>query len=154
VALAVFVCTGNTCRSPIAEGVARRAFLNHPEIQFLSAGLSAVPGAAAAPEAVAAAAVLGADIRSHRSRPVQPGMMAGADLVIAMARSHAEALGRRFPAFRSKIATLGELAGLPDSDVPDPIGESPAVYRRTAEQIAQQLAAGRPAILQRLGLAA
>ncbi len=137
----LFVCTGNTCRSPLAEGLCRKLLADRlacrpeelPEKGFIvqSAGLSAMMGGRAADEAVAVARQYGADLSSHVSQPLTAECLAHADFVLTMTRSHLLALQLQFP-------SLGPLPRLlaPDGyDIADPIGCSETVYLECAQQI-------------------
>ncbi|MEO0248903.1 MAG: TRAP transporter large permease subunit, partial [candidate division WOR-3 bacterium] len=94
----LFVCTGNTCRSPLAEALCKQLLaqrmgcaveeLPRRGLVVLSAGLQALPGMPATPEAVAAAQALGASLEQHQSRPVTPELLSRADFVIGMTSSH------------------------------------------------------------------
>ncbi len=92
----LFLCTGNTCRSPLAEAIARDAVAargwRHVRVQ--SAGVSAAPGCAASPEGVAVAARAGIDLSGHRSQPLTPGLAQWADLILAMSPSHLAVVDR------------------------------------------------------------
>jgi protein-tyrosine phosphatase len=140
----LFVCTGNTCRSPLAEGLAKNLLAQRlgcpvgdlPARGYwvLSAGVAAYGGGPATPESAEAAAELGADLSFHRSRPVNPQLLAAADDVIAMTRGHADALAARFPGLGPAVRLLAD----PD-DLDDPIGGGPAVYRECARAILTHL---------------
>lgn len=140
----LFVCTGNTCRSPLAEAVCKRFLAERlhcsPEqleargFVVRSAGVMAHPGEAASEGAVTAAAELGADLTAHRSRPVNPELLAAATHVIAMTGGHVSALAVRFPTVGPTPVTL---AG--GADIPDPIGGELDEYRACARAIAGQL---------------
>jgi protein-tyrosine phosphatase len=143
--LIVFVCTGNTCRSPLAEALCKKllaerlgctvAELPRRGFLVLSAGLAAMMGGAAAEEAVAVADAHGADLRSHRSRPLTPDLVAQADYLVVMTQGHLEALAAQFRRLRPR-ARLLSVAG---EDVPDPIGGEKEVYQECAQQIRRHL---------------
>ncbi len=121
-------------------GLLREQFRAWPEVDISSAGTAAPAGAPPTPEAVAAAAELGADIRRHRSRPVSGDILARARLVITMTMGQARELQSAYPLHREKIMTLGELSGqTPPPEVADPIGQSLRTYRETAGQIQKLL---------------
>ena len=118
----VFICTGNTCRSPMAAAIFQRL---RPDVEAASAGLSAAGGEPANANAVAAMAEMGLDIAGHRARRFSPEMARGA-LVVAMTRGQAELLRRMCP--QVQVETLGE-------DIADPFGGGMARYREAARQI-------------------
>lgn len=142
--IAMFVCTGNTCRSPLAEGLAKKMLadrlgcavddLPRRGMWVLSAGVSAYGDAPATPEAIAVGAELGADLGEHVSRPVNAQLLAAADDVIAMTRGHAQALATRFP---DSGPAPRLLCG--DRDLNDPIGAGLDVYRQCARTIQAHL---------------
>lgn len=110
----LLVCTGNTCRSSMAEALARQYLeekKRKAELQVISAGLAAVEGAPATPEAIQAAGELGADLRGHRARHLTPELVEQADLILTMTREHKQEILRRMPQARGKVYTLKEFAG-------------------------------------------
>lgn len=126
----VFICTGNTCRSPMAEGLFRAH--NGEEktgLAALSAGMYTSDGLPASGNAVTAAAELGADITSHRSRMLTPELAREAKYLVCMTGAHYDRLCELFPDCADKIFTL-----LPE-DISDPFGGDLAIYRRSAAEI-------------------
>ena len=108
----LFVCWGNTCRSPFAAGVAEQ----HARVDARSAGLFASHQSPAPPDAIAVAREFGVDLSAHRSAPLTDKALDWAELTVAMEPWMAAELGQR-----------GRPAGA--LDVPDPIDGGPAAYR-------------------------
>jgi len=141
----VFVCTGNTCRSPLAEAMCKKMLAEQlqctmeelPQNGFLvqSAGTAAFGGAPATSEAIEIARCMGTDLQSHRSQPVTRELVFQADYLLAMTQGHLQALVSRFPADASKARLL-----CPDGiDVPDPIGYDMPVYLDCAKLLQRHL---------------
>ena len=148
----VFVCEGNTCRSPLAEAIARQ-MVAAADSCFSSAGLAAAAGDPAADAARATAAAMGLDLAGHRARPLAAVPWPEVLWVIAMTRSQAARLrAAGVGGAGVRIGVLGapgvDLAGgLPSpacEEVADPWGADLDTYRGTAEQIRRLLEAWTP----------
>jgi len=123
----LFICTGNTCRSPMAEGIAKQ-MLKGKEVTIFSAGTKDTAGARASFNAIRALAQRGIDLSNHRSRHVTSAMLASADNIYVMTRQLESALHQRFPEYRKKVQHL-DLRG---RDVNNPFGKDLAYYQDTA----------------------
>lgn len=141
----LLVCTGNTCRSPMAEAILRRLMAERFAGQFaegqpppavaVSAGLSAFPGGPASAEAISVMKQKGLSLVHHQSRAVSDRLIMQADLVLTMTKSHRNAIVQRWPELSSKTHLLSNNNG----DVSDPFGGSESVYAACAVQIEQYL---------------
>jgi protein-tyrosine phosphatase len=141
----VFVCTGNTCRSPLAEVLCKKMLAERigcavealPQHGFLvrSAGLAAFQGDRAAPEAIEVAREMGADLQNHVSQPVTGDLVYQADHVLTMTQAHLQTLHWLFPnaGFVPRVLC-------PDGiDVADPLGRDLTVYQECARRLQQNL---------------
>lgn len=128
----LFVCTGNTCRSPMAEVLLADRL---PGLTVSSAGLATVAGLPASIGAIDAMDAMGLNLDYHRSRQLSSYLLADADLVLCMSNSHKETILSALPEMADKVFTLGEYAGMPQ-DIADPFGGDSEEYTACAEQLA------------------
>ncbi len=139
----LFVCTGNICRSPMAEGLFRHAVKGRSDFEVLSAGVGAVEGLPPSEHAVRALRELGIDISHQRSRMLTSQLVERADYIFGMTHSHVDAIMLLYPQAAEKTFLLREFDETLDSfenDIPDPIGGSYDVYLNCRDQIEQGIA--------------
>lgn len=139
------VCTGNTCRSPMAEWILR-AMLDKQglstRVTVTSGGLSAIEGAALSDGArrVLQARAL-PDACAHQARRVTKASVEAADLILTMTSFHKMSLAQAFTEASSKVYTLAEYAQQGEADIADPYGGDDTAYEEAAERIADACAA-------------
>jgi tRNA threonylcarbamoyl adenosine modification protein (Sua5/YciO/YrdC/YwlC family) len=141
----LFVCTGNTCRSPMAELICRQMLAERLNCEFsqledrgvlvMSAGVAAMLGGRAAAEAVEVLAKLNLDLSEHETQPLTEPLVRHADLVFTMTRTHREAIIAQWPSAAERTFLLCA----DESDVCDPIGGPTDRYQRCAAQIRAEL---------------
>ena len=140
----VFVCGGNTCRSPMAQGILRKLLPRElkPKFRVFSAGVSAFSGGEASSMAIEVAGEDGVNLRRHRTRPADDGALKSMDLVLTLSPAYKEALARtstpRFGVFALKEFGV---AGEPPEDrtIADPLGGSKETYRRCYREIKKEI---------------
>jgi len=125
----LLVCTGNTCRSAMAEGILKSLAEGQDDIYISSAGISTMDGLRPSANAIHAADELESDISMHQSRQLNAAMVESADVVLCMTTLHKDTLDKIYPQQKEKIRMLGE------EDIEDPFGEDIEVYRKCASDL-------------------
>ncbi len=128
----LIVCTGNICRSPMAEGLFKAKL--PPGVAVSSAGLAALVGAPADPLAVEVMGEHGMDISAHRGRQVVHPFLTNADLILGLDQTHTNGLLRQYPVLRGRVHKLLQWRG--NKDVADPFGQDKAAFKLAYEHIA------------------
>ncbi len=133
----LFVCTGNTCRSPMAEAVLKHL---KRDIEVKSAGIFAGNGQGANPNAIQVLKKRGIDFTTHESQPVTDELMEWADVILTMTAHHKLTLEMEYPESVQKIFTLKEYTLTEEDtdlnpDILDPIGLSEETYEQTLNEI-------------------
>ncbi len=126
----LFVCTGNTCRSPMAQGLfnhlAREAGV---QAEALSAGLAAYPLDPVSPKAADALRAFGVDISSHRAHPVSENLICACDRIFCFTEDQLQRLKQLFPAYAARMCRLTR------QDFQDPYGGDQEIYDESAKEI-------------------
>lgn len=143
----LLVCTGNTCRSPMGEALARQLIaqrlgcteqeLQERGIIVASAGIAAIPGCGPSSEAIEVMKEYKIDISGHESQPLTDKLARHADVILTMTNNHLRAIVGRWPDAAGRAMPLRADGG----DIDDPIGGSVGVYRQCAEQVENALKA-------------
>jgi len=145
VASVLFVCTGNICRSPIAEGLFRDLMARaEVDVDVSSAGIVGWQGSSAVDEAVHAAAERGSDISAHKARRLEASHVEAADLVLCMATEHRDAVARLLPEARSRTFALKELVRLLEELPPSESGHALSERVEAADSLRRSGFAGQP----------
>lgn len=136
----LFICTGNTCRSPMAEGLMKDlAKKKNIDIKVDSAGLFAFEGQLASKEAVLVMEEEGIDISNHRAKMVNKSLLESADLILTMSISHKRQLLREYGFIKNKVYTLKEYAYGSKEDIQDPFGQSINAYINAKNEIKESI---------------
>jgi len=149
----LFVCTGNTCRSAMAQGIFEKILKEKKEdkrkYNILSAGISAISGANASPEAILVMSEQGIDISQHKSTRLGEDLIKKADLILVMSNKHKDYINKKFPFFKKKVFLLKKYAikdnikyiknNYENYEIEDPIGRSIEFYRTIAQELKNNL---------------
>ncbi|WP_044749344.1 low molecular weight protein arginine phosphatase [Bacillus alveayuensis] len=130
----LFVCTGNTCRSPMAEALLKHK--NLPDVEVKSAGVFAIDGSDASEHAKTVLAEKGVEI-AHQSSLLTKEHVEWATYILTMTEGHKQHVISRFPEAQHKTFTLKEFVLGENGDISDPFGGSVEIYRQTREEMEQ-----------------
>lgn len=137
----LFVCSGNTCRSPLAEAIARRMFsvAGRSDVYVSSAGTQAWDGSSASDGAILVGIERGLDLSEHRSRMITPEIVGENDLILAMSPQHVTRI-KELKADASVHLLAGYATGDDGRTIQDPFGGDLDSYRETADDLERELA--------------
>lgn len=137
----LFVCTGNTCRSPMAAALLKDMLREKGihNIKVESAGIATHPNEKANPLAQKVMEEQGIQVTDHRSKQIQVELLKQSDLILTMTDGHKNAVLSAEPSIWNKIFTLNEYAGIKEKDIPDPYGLTIQEYQITAQEISKAL---------------
>lgn len=136
----LFVCTGNTCRSPMAEGILRdMAEKKDLDIEVSSAGIFAHDGGDISLNAIGVMEEIGIDISDYRSKTIDEELLEKADIVLTMGHSHKLFIEEKYEDYRDKVFTLLDYVYGFKSDIVDPYGGDLEIYKQTRDEIYQAI---------------
>jgi RpiB/LacA/LacB family sugar-phosphate isomerase len=139
----LFICTGNVCRSPMAEALFRHVVRGRGEFRVVSAGIGAVDGQPPTPHSVRAMRELGVDISGQRSRMLTGDLVRAADIILGMTHGHVDTVALMYPKLAEKTFLLREFDETLEpyeKDISDPIGSPYEIYVECRDQIEQGIA--------------
>lgn len=132
----IFVCTGNTCRSPMAEAILKKmVYAEKLDVQVESRGTSVYSEEPINPKSAEALATIGINNVSHRAKQISKADIEESDIVLTMTQQHKLSLVKTHPDYRYKIFTLSEYAMDSRDDISDPFGKSQIFYNFCVQEI-------------------
>lgn len=138
--MVLFVCTGNTCRSPMAEALFRHRIGDDADWDSVSAGIYAASGEPASDHAIEALRELEVDLTNHKSQPLTAKLVKDAELIVAMTGSHQSHILGSFPEVGNRVFLINSFGtSKVPADVSDPFGGSLSTYKRTRDEIDRAL---------------
>lgn len=148
----LLVCTGNTCRSPMAEGILKQMLKekNISHLEVISAGVGALTGAPATPFAIETTGEFKIDISNHRAQKVNAQMLQEADLILVMAPDHFFYIQQLDPGLSPKVYLLKTFPSRDMNDkyaIKDPLGGDEKVYQKCFYELEEQIRRIWPTIL-------
>lgn len=132
----LFICTGNTCRSPMAEGILNDLSMKRAiNYKSRSAGIFAMDGGRAADNAIEAMKDIGIDISDHASKSIEKDLLEEVDLILTMSKGHKDSLISYYPQIENKVYLLNEYADGTNKDIEDPYGMGLDYYIKARDEI-------------------
>ncbi len=136
----LFVCTGNTCRSPMAEALFLHRMGKNTKWNAASAGIYAPMGSPASDNAISALLELKIDLTGHQSKPLTPELIGHVEMIVAMTEAHRHHILDLFPEVGNRVFLINSFGtSKVPADVSDPFGGSLNTYKRTRDEIDRAL---------------
>lgn len=138
----MFVCTGNICRSAMAEAICRKmAEKKNKEVEIYSCGITAYTGDWSTENAIEVMEEIGIDLKKHRATNIKESKIEEMDLILCATTNHKKSVIHQYPSLKEKTYTIKEYAqeGVKELDIADPWGYNIQTYRKCAKEIVENL---------------